>query len=295
MPCDHTPVPINQTGWNLITNTAPLLITISGALGAGKTVLARRLADTLDCLYVSTGAIQRSLAQQVGLTTLEYNKRAEASPAIDAALDDAFTALVADQKRLVIDSRLAWHRLPASIKIYLTCDERTAAARVAADVERTAEHYQNASDALQQIRDRRRSEVERYKNNYGVDISDFHNYDIVLRTDDLTVEQIHQAVAAYLQSMTKPLLLSNPWLIFPTAVPGEAAGSDKDLHVVAAHDIYFAVGNHALLQEALTNGAPVVGAKLLPAIADDSELIARSLHAVPAWETAFAKTWPKLS
>ena len=49
-------------------------ISITGDLGSGKTTVAKLLCAKLGYSYFSTGAIQRELAQKLGVDTLSLNK-----------------------------------------------------------------------------------------------------------------------------------------------------------------------------------------------------------------------------
>ena len=61
----------------------PLIITISGDLGGGKSVLANALVDYWGAEAYSTGTIQRKMAAERGISTLELNKLAETDKTID--------------------------------------------------------------------------------------------------------------------------------------------------------------------------------------------------------------------
>lgn len=52
-------------------NIKPLLITIDGPAGAGKTTVSRMLADRLGFLYVDTGALYRGVAYEVASRGLD--------------------------------------------------------------------------------------------------------------------------------------------------------------------------------------------------------------------------------
>ena len=65
----------------------PFRITIAGDIGSGKSTVAKKLADWLGVEPLSTGGIQRQIAQQRRLSVLELNKLAEEDPSIDREID----------------------------------------------------------------------------------------------------------------------------------------------------------------------------------------------------------------
>ena len=84
-------------------------ISLAGDLGSGKSTVSDILINRLNAEYYSTGAIVRSIAQKRGMSVVELNQYMETHPEIDNEIDDGLRALVDVDKRLIIDSRLAWH------------------------------------------------------------------------------------------------------------------------------------------------------------------------------------------
>ncbi|HNG89589.1 MAG TPA: cytidylate kinase family protein, partial [Saprospiraceae bacterium] len=87
-------------------------ITLTGDLGSGKSAVSKLLCATTGYEYISTGRIQRNLAQEMGLDTLEMNRRADTDPSIDQRIDSIFVSLGTDPKGYIVDSRMAWFFLP---------------------------------------------------------------------------------------------------------------------------------------------------------------------------------------
>ena len=166
-------------------------ITITGALGSGKSTVAHMLADKMAYIYYSTGNAQRHIAEQMHLTTLELNKLADKDPSIDEKIDSVFKKMNSDGKSYVVDSRLAWHFMPDSFKVKLITDENTAALRIMNDTTRAGErHYETLEDAKQAIISRRQSEVSRFLHTYHVDIENNKMFDLILDTTSLTPEEV---------------------------------------------------------------------------------------------------------
>jgi CMP/dCMP kinase len=177
-------------------------IVISGELGSGKSTVGKCLAEKLGYEYLSTGQIQRKLANTLGMTILELNIHAKNNTEIDGQLDFYIKILKNVSANMVIDSRLAWYFLPDSYSIYLTVDPKIAAERIFNDVSRnTSESYTSIEHALQKITERRTSENQRFIHLYNIDCTDVRKYDFVLDTSTLSknqvIEQIEAAVARH--------------------------------------------------------------------------------------------------
>ena len=165
-------------------------ITITGDLGSGKSAVSKILCEKTGFEYVSTGRIQRQLAQELGLDTLEMNRRADTDPTIDQRIDGIFVDLGKDAKGYVVDSRMAWFFLPDSFKVYLQTDVAVAAERILNDPNRKSEGYETKEEAIRKILARKESENNRFLVKYGADCGNLHNFDLVLNTTNRSPEQV---------------------------------------------------------------------------------------------------------
>lgn len=173
-------------------------IAVSGELGSGKSAVSSLLAGALGARRVSTGAAQRRIAEQRGVSTLELNRLAESDPTIDEEVDSVFRSLAASREALVVDSRLAWHFLPGSFKVHLVVSPDAAAGRVLRREGSAAEHYRTRSEALGKLEARASVERERFLSVYGVDIFDLRNYDLVVDTTRVSPQEVAAEVVAAL-------------------------------------------------------------------------------------------------
>lgn len=166
-------------------------ITLTGDLGSGKSAVSKLLCAATGYEYISTGRIQRSLAQEMGLDTLEMNRRADIDPSIDQRIDGIFVSLGADPKGYIVDSRMAWFFLPHSFKVYLQTDLRVAAARILHDPARSnSEQYASVEEAMEKISARKQSENARFLLKYGADSTRLHNFDLVIDTSRRSPQQV---------------------------------------------------------------------------------------------------------
>jgi cytidylate kinase len=207
-------------------------ITIAGRLGSGKSTIAKRLQEELDLPYHSTGSIQRKMAEKANLTTLELNKQSESDEKIDHTIDDSTKHLDETEDFFILDSRMAWHFVKRSFKLYLYVDSKVSAERVFKDKSRTSEDYQSVDEALKFILEREQSEIRRFQQLYDVDITNFGNYDAVIDTSFAGVEELTALILALYSQWQNDGVCKNPvWLspklIYPTQIL-------KDHHT--AHD-----------------------------------------------------------
>jgi cytidylate kinase len=170
-------------------------ITITGDLGSGKSAVSRVIISQLEMEYLSTGSIQRSIAERLNMTSLELNKYSETHPEIDDEIDSVFKSLNTNPKSYIVDSRMAWHFIPTSFKVYLTVDSRIAAERVFKDSTRKNEgKYADVESVEASLQARRASEVRRFMDLYEVDCSDLNNFDLVVDTTTRTPEEVAEVI-----------------------------------------------------------------------------------------------------
>jgi cytidylate kinase len=196
----------------------PFRIAIAGDIGSGKTTIARRLAEAAGVEPLSTGGIQRRLAQARGLTVLELNKLAETDGTIDREIDGYLMNLPSGD--LVVESRMAWHFVPDTLKVYLYVSRHQAVRRLLAE-HRIGEDYRSISDPARQVLARRESEVLRFKKYYNVDIDDLRNYDVVIDTTFAAVEDIVQRIRNHTEGGNRPICWIDPRNLVPTRAIGE--------------------------------------------------------------------------
>ncbi|OYT32879.1 cytidylate kinase [Candidatus Woesearchaeota archaeon] len=170
-----------------------MIITISGTPGSGKSTVAKGIAERLGYEHFSAGDFMRKLAEEKNTSLQELMKKAEKNKTIDKMIDEQTKKLAKEKDDFVIDSRLAFHFIPESIKIFLKTDELVAAKRILRDIMRnkrkTESEIKTLKDAENLIKKRLESEKKRYKKYYGLDYLDEENYDFVLDTTGLVPEE----------------------------------------------------------------------------------------------------------
>ncbi|MBL7828796.1 MAG: cytidylate kinase family protein [Saprospiraceae bacterium] len=165
-------------------------ITLTGDLGSGKSAVSRILCEKTGFEYVSTGKIQRQIAHDMGVDTLELNRLADSDPSIDERIDSIFAALADAPDGYIVDSRMAWFFIPQSFKVYLQTDVQVAAQRIMHDPLRDREQYSSQEEAVQKILARKASENARFLMKYGADCTNLANFDLVIDTTRRTREEV---------------------------------------------------------------------------------------------------------
>lgn len=182
------------------------IITICGLPGSGKSSTAFGVAQALGYKHFSSGDLFRAMAKERGISIEEINKRAELEQEIDHATDERLRQM-ADDDQLVIDSRMAWHWMPRSFKVFLKINPKLAAERTFEHMQEKGRVSQDANSAEEVYRktvERMASEVNRYKQLYNVDYTDESNFDLVIDTAKHPLaEVINMVISKYREHLTQ--------------------------------------------------------------------------------------------
>lgn len=162
------------------------IITIAGKLGSGKSSTAKKLAEMLKLNHFSSGDFLRKVAEDRNISIKELMLAAESDPSIDHEIDELLKEK-GKEENLIIDSRLAYHWIPESFKVYLDIDPDIAAERMFYDLEtnesrQKSEHSKNIEEMKQNMIERHNSDVRRYQSLYGINHTDHKNFDLVINT-----------------------------------------------------------------------------------------------------------------
>ena len=161
-----------------------LVITVAGHHGSGRSTNAKLLAESLGLRYISTGMLFRERAEELGVSLEEMNRIASEDPDFDNWLDNR-TREESRNRGVVIDANLsAWMTEDPDLKIVVTCPFEKRVKRIA---DREGRDF---SEVERETRGREEIELERYKEYYGVDISDLSVYDVILNTGLFSVEAV---------------------------------------------------------------------------------------------------------
>jgi cytidylate kinase len=252
-----------------------MLITITGNLGSGKSTLCNILSKRYQFEIYSTGLIHRNLAQKMGLDTIALNQLMKKEQHYDRMIDDEVIKISKAKKnaRIIFDSRLAWHFVEQSFKIFATIDPYIAAKRVLASPRYAEEKYLNTEDAMTKLQIRAKLESERFKTIYNINYLDYKNYNIILDTTWLDPETLSSLI--YDEYINTNIEITGKILISPKSLyPTKALGGTSDcpdpvdcfrehpLEVICQNGYHYVVEGHGSLLAALKANLPYVHAVL---------------------------------
>ncbi len=172
-----------------------MIITISGLHGTGKSTIGKLIAQRMNLKYYSTGQAFRDLAQEMKMTLEEFTDYVEENPDVDKKLDIKIIE-IARKGNIIIDSQLSAYILDsiAQFKVLLTCPLELRVKRMA---ERDKTSYE---DKLSETIMREESEMERFRKLYRIDLNNVKIYNLILETENLTVEEIVEKIVGLLKN-----------------------------------------------------------------------------------------------
>lgn len=141
----------------------------------------------------------RALAAEHGVSVHVFSKMAEEDSAIDRSIDERSEQVGATYDRFVLDARLAWHFVPDSFKVFLDVDPEVAARRILGDDRSSEIENTDFEQTKRNTQARATSEAKRYAMYYGVDYGNSANYDLVIDTSDLSVDDVVNAIVSALE------------------------------------------------------------------------------------------------
>jgi CMP/dCMP kinase len=183
-----------------------MIITFNGNEGSGKSTISKMVAEKLGYELLDGGVFFRSVAKKNNFTLTELRALRIKDPKWDYEIDNQIKELGEKRDNIVVGGRTAWHLIPHSLKIYLKVDEREAAERIREELQKSQarsieEGQMNSTDSIMESQRRRKEEdIQIYKKHYGVDIHDPKNYDLVLDTTGLSIDEVFEKVMGFVNS-----------------------------------------------------------------------------------------------
>lgn len=187
------------------------IVTLSGDIGGGKSSVAHILKASLGYQLISAGGIQREIAASMGLTTLQLNVWSAKDRSVDDKIDSHTKMLGETGDRIIVDSRLAWHFIPAAYKVFLSVDPSVGALRVF-EASRSDERHNSLAEALENNQSRTRLEAARYRTLYGIELRDYRNYDLLVDTSFASPEAVAATIEAGFRARSTGAPFAQMWM-----------------------------------------------------------------------------------
>lgn len=173
------------------------IITIAGNAGSGKSTTAKRVAKELGYTHYSAGDFMRNVAKERGVTLEKLQELAEEDPSIDHEVDKR-NVEIGKKNNVVIDSRLAFHFIPESFKVFLSLNPTIAAKRILQDSKNNNRSEERAADTItavqEKIKERMQSNIRRYKDLYNINYLDTDQFDLVIDTKDTPPKEVAEKI-----------------------------------------------------------------------------------------------------
>lgn len=170
------------------------IITINGGPGSGKSSTADRVAKILNFRRFSSGDFMRNIALERNMTLNELSTKAETDNSIDKEIDNKVKNASKIDK-IVIDSRLAFHWIPNSFKVYLDLPPEISKQRILNNLKtnklrQQSEGSNNIEEVYEKINHRLESEKKRYIELYEIDHTNKNNFDLVIDTNKNNLQEV---------------------------------------------------------------------------------------------------------
>lgn len=172
-----------------------MIITITGKPCSGKSTVVKMFSEKYNFKYISTGDMFRKFAKEFGYDILRFQKEDEKIKDIDELVDTKIKNLGITNLNddIIIDSRLAWHFIPNSFKVFIDISDEVAGERLM-QADRETEKTNNLNQAMQQLKDRWNTENERYQEIYKIDNLNLNNYNLVINSNNLQPHEIVEII-----------------------------------------------------------------------------------------------------
>lgn len=158
------------------------IISISGNIAGGKSEICSILADMLCMQVYAASQSFRALSREYNMSLVDFNEYIKEKPEIDKKVEEKTAEYARLNNKIILDARLGWYVVPESFKVYIKADIDVASKRLKSFCVRRGieEQYETQKEAKEAILRREALERERYKKQYGIDLDDEANYDLVV-------------------------------------------------------------------------------------------------------------------
>ena len=242
-------------------------------LGSGKSTICKIISEQKGYEIYSTGKIQRQVAAQKGITTLELNKIMLEYPELDSIIDNETVRISEESsdKTIIFDSRMAWFFVKNSFKIFLTVDPLVSAQRVIKADRGNVEGYVNIQEAKTKLIERAQAEHDRFIKIYNADYWNYCNYDLVLDATWHDPDTLASIILGYIDMFVdshkiEQTILMSPKSLYPSFLNNKTDKiqiNQRDwnaahVYVVTKNNYNYIIKGHAVVLKALENKTELI-------------------------------------
>ncbi len=172
-----------------------MIITITGKPCSGKGTVSKLFCKKYNFEYICTGDIFRDLAKQNGYDNILQFQLDYDIKKIDNLVDTKTTEIGKTRinENIIFDSRLAWHFIPQSFKVFIDVSWDIASQRLIS-ANRENEKVSSVEESEQALINRWQIENERYLELYNTNNLNLKNYDLVINSDNKSPEEIVEII-----------------------------------------------------------------------------------------------------
>lgn len=185
-----------------------MIITLTGKPCSGKSVIAHEFSKKYNFNDMQMGEVFRDKAKKFGFNSIGELNDNEQIKLVDAEVDSYIEYVGKKQfnDNIIIVSRTAWFLIPKSFKVFLDVSLDVAANRLILD-KRDSEPVKNKREAKAVLSKRWNNENARYQELYQHDNTNLKNYNLVILTDNKTIDEIvleiYNGYKNYLKTLKK--------------------------------------------------------------------------------------------
>ena len=183
-----------------------MIITISGPPGSGKDTTAIHISERLNMPIISMGNLRREAAKEKGMTIEEFNAWSEENPVEgDHYFDEYQKRYGKENDHFIMVSRLGWHFIPHSKKVYIHVEPEEGARRIFEQKqisnERNEQIVKSVEEQIRLNKERMQCDIDRYSKLYSVNPYNPEQYDIVVDSTELTLQEKIEKVLELIESL----------------------------------------------------------------------------------------------
>lgn len=184
-----------------------LKISISGPAGSGKSSIIKGIVEQYWYQTADVGQVFRARAVTKGLTIAEYDKFIEKNPQEDEKMEKDFRNIVlSSDKNIIVSRRMGFYALPKMFTIRLDVSPEEGAKRIFNQHrDKDEKNYKTREETMEANTNRMNRLQKRLIDVYWVDFTDITNYDKIINTNGMSIQDTVDEVMKLIQQYEKSL------------------------------------------------------------------------------------------